>query len=329
MSAHKLLLSGLAGAVLLVGGRAAAQTPQQQTPPQQMPPAGQANVAAGPAAIVNGEVIPMAEVEALVKGLGPSPTPLAEATRRDLMRDALASLIDSLLLDQFLRNNRVDLPPGAVERKMGELAAKLQQEQKTIADFCKATNQTEADLRKGVDRMLRWEAYVTVHSPDGELQRYYTENKDFFDGVRVKASHIFLAVPPTVARTEVEKMAGQLMALKGDIVAGKITFEDAAKKYSQCPVSGPNGGNVGYITRKMMVDESFARTAFALPNGQISDVVRTNLGLHLIKVTERQPGKPSDFNAIKEDVRILYGVEMHEGILMQLRQAANIDVRMQ
>src|SRR4051794_29671537 len=115
MSARRWLMSSLAGATLLAGaGRAAAQA----TPA----PAGQATAAAGVAAVVNGETIPMADVEKAVRQFAPSPTPLSEATRRERMRDALASLIDAVLIDQFLRENSVPVPPGAVEQKMAELA---------------------------------------------------------------------------------------------------------------------------------------------------------------------------------------------------------------
>jgi parvulin-like peptidyl-prolyl isomerase len=323
MSARRWLMSSLAGATLLAGagGRAAAQAPPA--------PAGQATAAAGTAAVVNGETISMADVEKAVKQFGPSPTPLPEATRREQMRDALASLIDSVLIDQFLRTNSAPVPPAGVEQKMAELAAKLKEEKKTVAEFCTLTGQTEVDLRKGIERVLRWEGYVAARGTDAELQRYHAQNKDFFDGVHVRASHIFVAVPPNMPQAEVEKLAAQLAALKADVVAGKITFEEAAKKYSQCPVTAPNGGDRGYFTRKLMVEEEFARAAFALPVNQVSEVVRTGLGLHLIKVTDRKPGKqPSDFNTAKDDVRFLYGAELYESVLTQLRQAAKLDVRL-
>ncbi len=127
-------------------------------------------------------------------------------------------------------------------------------------------------------------------------------------------------------RAEVEKLSAQLAALRADIVAGKITFEDAVKKYSQCPVTAPNGGDRGFITRKLMVEEEFARAAFALPANQVSEVVQSGLGLHLIKVTDRKAGEPSDFNKVKDDVRFLYGAELYESVLMQLRQAARLEV---
>ena len=76
----------------------------------------------------------------------------------------------------------------------------------------------------------------------------------------------------------------QALRLKKEIDAGEITFQDAAKKYSQCP-SGQNGGDLGYFGRNQMVRE-FENASFSLPVGQVSAPVRTQFGYHLIKVTD-------------------------------------------
>ena len=87
----------------------------------------------------------------------------------------------------------------------------------------------------------------------------------------VKASHILVA-------TEEEALK-----LKSEIESNKITFEDAAAKYSKCP-SGRNGGDLGFFGRGQMV-KPFEDAAFSLPVGEISAPVKTQFGYHLIKVT--------------------------------------------
>src|SRR3712207_8071236 len=59
------------------------------------------------------------------------------------------------------------------------------------------------------------------------------------------------------------------------VVAGKLDFAEAARAHSQCPLSASKGGDLGLIPRKWVFEESFARAAFALPVGQVSDVVRS------------------------------------------------------
>src|SRR4029079_15533925 len=95
-------------------------------------------------------------------------------------------------------------------------------------------------------------------------------------------------------RPEAQK---QLAGLRQKILAGKTTFAEAARQYSQCPTA-PKGGEIGFITRQWMGDEKVARAAFALSKGEISDVVASEFGLHLLTVTERNEGPKVEFAAV-------------------------------
>ena len=85
-------------------------------------------------------------------------------------------------------------------------------------------------------------------------------------------------------------------------------------------------GDIGYFPRKWAVDESFAKAAFALHKDEISDVVQSSFGLHLIKVTDRKAGQPSNFDKVKDEVRRIAAEEMRQALLEQLRQTAKVDV---
>jgi parvulin-like peptidyl-prolyl isomerase len=115
--------------------------------------------------------------------------------------------------------------------------------------------------------------------------------------------------------------------LRQDILTGKVDFAEAAKKYSQC-TSAPNGGDIGYFQRKFIVDEAFAKTAFGLKVGDVSDVVQTEYGMHLIKVTDRKPGQPSEFESIKELVRETCVNEMRMALLEEQRRTAHIEINL-
>ena len=117
----------------------------------------------------------------------------------------------------------------------------------------------------------------------------------------------------------------KLEALRQDIVAGKIDFAEAAKKHSQ-DSSAANGGDIGYFPRKLVVDETYARMAYSLKVGEISPVVQTEFGLYLIKVTDRKPGQPSDYNQIKEAVKELFLQEVRMNLIEQHRKTAKIEI---
>ena len=321
MNRRKWILAGLAGAAVLAGSAANASAQA----PAGAPPQTAATVAAKPPAVVNGEVITKAELDAAIKQAGQSPVTLTEDQRRSQQMQVMGILIDEMLMKQFLAKNAAPVTPAEIDARVALITAELQKEKKSLKDLFKEGDQTEAAFRADVARTLQWEAYTKAKVSDADVENYYKVNKDFFDKVMVRASHIVLRVPPNATEADRAKAKQQLTELRALLIANQIDFAEAAKKYSQCPTA-PKGGDVGLIPRKMAVDENFARAAFSTPVNGISDVVQTSFGLHLIKVTERKPGEPSDFAKIKEDVRFFCVDEMRMALLNDLRQSAKIEV---
>ena len=138
--------------------------------------------------------------------------------------------------------------------------------------------------------------------PDAKAKAFYDTNKVFFDKVYVRASHILIQLPPTATKEQRDKAVNQLLVWRQDIVTGKAKFEDVAKQHSDC-VSKSQGGDIGKFEYLFIVAPEFSKAAFAMKVGEISNVVQTVYGVHLIKVTERTPGEPSNFEAIKDFVR--------------------------
>jgi peptidyl-prolyl cis-trans isomerase C len=322
MNGRKWIVRGLAGATL--GWLAGADGTVCAQPAIPIVPAAAKASVSKPAAVVNGEPITMTELESILKQV-PTPVAVPESVAKDLRRRALSTLIDDTLMQQFLKSKAPEVTPAEVDQKLAEMDATLRKEKKTIADFCKENGQTVEQLREGLTYMLRWVAWTKGHIGDADVQRYYEKYKDFFDGTKVRVSHIVLRPQTGATEADLAKIRAQLTDLRAQIVAGKLDFAAAAKAHSQCD-SGPSGGDLGYIERKMMVDEHFSDAAFALQPGQVSEIVQTDFGLHLIKVTDRKAGTPSDFAKIKEQVRDLYAEDVRLAILAQMRREAKIEV---
>jgi peptidyl-prolyl cis-trans isomerase C len=278
-----------------------------------------------PAAVVNGTAITMAEVEAVLKQSGPTPTPLTEVQRRQMQLEAVHMLVDEQLLQQFLRKNGPRVTPAEVNARVNDLVGKLKMDGKTLQDFYKETGQSEAQLRENIVNALQWAGYSGQHLTDADIKRYYDESRDFFDRVAVRASHIVTRVSANAPEAERQTAREKLRALRQQIVSEKLDFAEAAKKHSQ-DASAANGGDIGYFPRKFAVDESFARAAFALKVGELSDVVQTEYGLHLIKVTDRKPGQPSDFAKIRDEVREFCTEELRLNIVAQQRKTADVKI---
>ncbi len=302
----------LAGAVVLAGGVSAALAQLG---------------AKAPVATVNGEPITRAELDAALAERPPVVTPLTSAQKRQLQEEALAVLIDELLIKQFLRQNGPPVDPAEVNKQVGALRRGLAAQNKPLDEYLKETHQTEAQLRTNLGMMMQWNAYAAKKVSEADLKRYYTDYKDFFDKVTVRASHIVLRVPADAPPAEREEARKKLVALRQEIEAKKITFADAAAKHSQCP-SAPKGGDLGFFARKWMVEEPFAKSAFALKVGEMSDVVTTDYGVHLILVTERKAGVASEFELVKEDVRDCLLEELRQTTLAELRRTAKVEMKL-
>ena len=279
----------------------------------------------GLVAIVNGKEITRTELDAVLKKAGPQAIAPTEEQKRQMKQEALALLIDDELMKEFLIKQGPPVDIADVNKQIAELAEGLAKQKKTLDAYLKEQGQSEAQLRTDVTSWLQWNGFVKKNLTDNDVKAYYEESKDFFDRVLVRVSHIVKRVSPDTPQAEREVIAGKLRALRKEILEQKIDFATAAQKNSQC-TSAPNGGDIGFIPRKLAVEESFAKAAFALKVGEISDVVQDDYGLHLIKVTERKPGTPSEFAKITDQVRELCIEELRMKVLARQRGAAKVEV---
>jgi hypothetical protein len=304
------ILAAWAGMVLLAG-TAAAQAPGVK-----------------PVAVVNGEPISMHEVEAVIKtGMGLTPQVLTDAQKKEAMATATNMLIEDVLMRQYLRKNAPTIPAAEIDKEMKDLIADLAQQKppQTLADFLKDTGQTEQHLRNDMSARLQWKAFMNPRLSDQTVKQYYEANKVFFDKVLVRASHILLTVKATASQADKQMAYNRIVAIRQEIMSGKIQFADAAAKYSDCP-SKKNGGDIGLFPYKFAVLEPFARAAFSMKIGDTSDIVATDFGYHIIKVTDRTNGQPSDFEKIKNEVKEIYAQEIYQLIITDQRRTAKIDM---
>jgi parvulin-like peptidyl-prolyl isomerase len=131
---------------------------------------------------------------------------------------------------------------------------------------------------------------------------------------------------------EVQKKVAQLPASSDNLVKEKArtkaleeAFSEAARKFSNCP-SKEQGGDLGWFPRAGSMVEPFARAAFALKPHELSDVVITQFGQHLILATDRRAGKETKFEEVKDVVKEVYRDKLRESLCVQLRPRAKIVV---
>ena len=227
---------------------------------------------------------------------------LLEEKFRKLVTDGI-SVGPTELQDEFrYKNEKVKLDYALI--KPEDLEAKISPDE---AEIRAAYEKNKSKYQVPERRVVRY-ALVDVNqirhnvqvSDDMLKQQYQANIQQYQVSNRVHVEHIlFMTVGKTDAEVEeIKKKAEDV--LKQVKKGGK--FEDLAKKYSEDPGSKDKGGDLSWITQGQTVPE-FERTAFSLSPGQVSDLVKTQYGFHIIKVLEKETAHTKPFEEVKDSLR--------------------------
>ena len=163
-------------------------------------------------------------------------------------------------------------------------------------------NPTTEDLLAHVQsnaQQFRSQIVAPVVPTDEELRAYFEENQDQYGEDEIHARHILIELPEDTAEARVQSAEQQIAEIQRRLDDG-ADFAEMARQYSDGP-SGSDGGDLGWFGRGQMV-APFEEAAFALEEGQISDPVRTQFGIHLIKLEgKRTTGFDESRDQIRQD----------------------------
>lgn len=142
---------------------------------------------------------------------------------------------------------------------------------------------------------------------DAELRQYYAQHKDQYNvPERANVRHILIKTPAPGPDGKVDQKALDAAKTKAEDLLKQIkngaNFADLAKKYSEDPGSAKQGGELGWFEHGRMVPE-FDKAAFALTQkGQLSDLVKTTYGYHIIQLIDKQPAHVRTFDEVKAEI---------------------------
>ena len=218
---------------------------------------------------------------------------LDQATIVTFKKNILNQLIDYELLYQQAQKEKVKISNDEINLEIDKIKDNFSTPEE-FNEALKANNITLAQLKEDIKRQLMInsileEAKSQVSISDEELLEYYNENKEsFVEPEQVHARHILV---------ETEEEANKLLLL---LKEGLTDFAELAKEKSIGP-SAPSGGDLGFFARGQMVKE-FEDAAFSLEPGEISDVVQTQFGYHIIKCEEKKEEHSPTFEEAKERI---------------------------
>ena len=249
-----------------------------------------------PVALVNGVKISSKEYEREVnlqlQHASQQGRKIPEAMLPKIKADILNNLIDREVLYQESQKKKIAVNTEELNNQIKIIKDRFSS-QEEFEKIIAAMGVSEAELRSQIERNLAIRQLIDTQVIDkimvseADTKAYYDENPDLFKKPeQVKASHILIKVESDATDLQKSQARIEIAKIHQKLKDGQ-DFAALAKEFSQGP-SAENGGDLGYFGRGQMV-KPFEDAAFALKPGQISEIVETRFGYHLIKVVDKQP----------------------------------------
>ena len=257
------------------------------------------------AAIVNGKAITMSDYQAGVDQLNRQISMTGRQPDEKEMQSLKQRILDNLIGRELLKQ---EADKRGIKADDAEVNAQLDAVKKgttpeNFAASLKQMNMTEPALKayfasqlavkKLVDKDLASKIVVTPE----EVKAFYDGNPDVFKTPEmVRASHILVKVDKTASAEEKAKALEKIKAIQKRIQNGE-DFAKVAKEVSDCP-SKDNGGDLNFFQKGQMVPQ-FENAAFSMKPGQTSDIVETEFGYHIIRLTDKKEAGTMSFDEVK------------------------------
>ena len=249
-----------------------------------------------------------------------------------MRQEVLESLIAQELIWQAAQEHDVIASDDMVDDAMQEAGAQFASQQDFIGRLA-AEGYTVASYREHLRQMLSAQHYLAsiaadIDVSDAECQEFYIANPDKFElpeGMR--ASHILLRLPATADAAAREQVSQKAAGLLARLEAGE-GFAALAIEASE-DTSAAQGGDLGYFSRGKMV-KPFEDAAFALQPGEISGIVESPFGLHIIKVEDHQSAQTVPEAVARERIKAHLTEQKRQQLaadeIASLRASASIEV---
>lgn len=297
-----------AAAALLVAIPAGAIAQEKGAAPEAKPAEG----AALPEVVakVNGTTIKRDDLQNAVETVTAQLQLIGQRVPPDRKEEMYRGLLDDLIATELLAQEAKTKKIAVAEKETAEFLQQFKDRfpseevfQRAIKEQGISETQLKTDIKKQIQikKLLDKEVMAKVKVDDGAVKKFYEENKDKFqEPEQVRAAHVLVKVDKgadektrAAAKAEAEKVLKEAKAGKD--------FAELAKTHSDDPGSKDRGGELGFFPRGEMVP-AFEEAAFKLKAGELSGVVETDYGFHVIKVEEKKAGRTVPLAEVKEDV---------------------------
>ena len=290
------------------------------------------------AAVVNGEHILMSDLDREVRRVVTERPELQSkeniAILNEMRREALKFLVDRELIVQQGKEAGLEIQVETIDAELAKVKKEFPS-QDIFEQALKREGLTEKRLRNLIRRELTIQKVREVKVKpnvkivtDKDVADFYEANKEsFIEPEKVNTSHILMRVSPEASDSEKSEVKSKMQAILKEAKDG-ADFAELAKKHSQCS-SAPDGGALGYFGRGQMA-EPFLEAAFNMQPGQISDIVETQYGYHIILLLDKKKEGQLKLEDVDDQIKdFLFSKEMNIALqewLKPLRENAAVEI---
>ncbi len=291
-----------------------------------------------PVALVNGEAITREalefETQRMIQQLASQGQVPSEEMMPKLREDVLNNMIEKELLYQDSQDKKIAVPEARVQKELASIRERFPsaEEYKTaLAGIGLSEEDLAREIKQGVaiEALIKEHVVEEVAVSEEESRAFYDQNEGMFQKPeQVKARHILVKTASDASEAQKAEARQKIEDVRKKAVAGE-DFATLAQEYSEGP-SNSRGGDLGYFSRGQMV-KPFEEVAFALEKDEISDIVETQFGFHIIQVTDHQPASVVAYEAarvqIAERLKQEKSRRQIRDYIETLREKAEIDIK--
>jgi peptidyl-prolyl cis-trans isomerase SurA len=303
--------------------------------------AGQAAVADRIVAIVNSEIITLSELnnafepyqekfETSYKG------PDREKARSETKLLLLNRMIESVLMEQEARKSGITVRNEELTDAINDIRTQRKLSQDEFHKAMERDGITEDALRKDIRnqlmrmKLIRRDIKSQVAVTDEEVGEYYRKHREDYEGKEsVRIKQILLPLPREEDPAVKAKLRADAEAIHKELINGE-SFDRLSVIYSRGPEAA-SGGDTGFIERGIIHSE-VEDVAFSLPLNQISDVIESSVGFHIIQVIDRRGAGLKAIESVRDEIREKIDRDKmdkkYEEWLEGLRKKSHIEIRL-
>jgi peptidyl-prolyl cis-trans isomerase C len=261
------------------------------------------------------------------RGIRPRPT-------RTFYLRVLEDLIGNWLAVRELEKQGKAATPAEVDAQIAEIRSRFASEEeldRSLAErgFDRARLRQEISESITVRRWVEESVAPSVEVSEEQVRSFFEANRDqMMEPEKVRARHILVAAGEGASAEQRQAARGEIEALRSRIEGG-ADFAEIARASSDDKSSGARGGDLGWFYRGQMVP-SFDQVAFSLAPGELSSVVESPFGFHLIQVQEHVGETPVEFEQVRDELtRRLRQYELEQAVrrkLDELGESARVEI---